>query len=346
LRAAVLRRPGEPLSIEDGIEIPALRRGQVLVRMLFSGVCHSQLMEASGARGHDPHLPHLLGHEGTGEVVDVGEGVRKIAVGDRVILGWIKGEGLDAGGSQYRRGEEVINSGAVTTFNEFSVVSENRCVKLPAKVPPDVGVLFGCAVPTGAGIVMNTVRPAPGSSIAIIGLGGIGLSALAATAMFQCETIIAIDIDPDKLRLARQLGATHSVDVRVENPLERVREYTAGVGVDHSIEASGSARNIELAFSMVRKNGGRCVFASHPAAHERICLDPFDLICGKRIEGSWGGESRPDRDVPLYAENYLAGRLPLREFLTKRYSLERINDAMDDLANRRVIRALVEIGTP
>lgn len=291
-----------------------------------------------------PNLPHLLGHEGTGEVVDTGEGVRKVTRGDRVVLGWIKGEGLDAGGTQYTRHGEIINAGAVTTFNEFAVVSENRCVKLRADIPLDVGVLFGCAVPTGAGIIMNSVRPVAGSSIAILGLGGIGLSALAATAMFQCEKIIAIDIDEIKLDRARVFGATHTIDASKCGVLAQVRELTSGAGVDYSVEASGSARNIELAFSMVRKNGGRCVFASHPPAHERICLDPFDLICGKHIEGSWGGSSRPDRDVPIYAESYLAGRLPLAQFLSRRYTLDQINDAMDDLSNRRVIRALIALG--
>jgi S-(hydroxymethyl)glutathione dehydrogenase/alcohol dehydrogenase len=192
---------------------------------------------------------------------------------------------------------------------------------------------------------MNTVQPRAGSSLAILGLGGIGLSALVAAAMFRCEKLIAIDIDEEKLRSARQFGATHTLNATSVNALDAVREITSGIGVDYSIEASGLARNIELAFSMVRKNGGRCVFASHPAADERICLDPFDLICGKQIEGSWGGESRPDRDVPIYAEAFLAGCLPLKELLTRRYTLDEINVALDDLANRRVIRALLEIGT-
>lgn len=346
MKAAVLRALGQPLDIVDGIEVPALKAGQVLVKIFYTGVCHSQLMEASGARGPDRFLPHLLGHEATGEVVDLGPDVTKVRRGDRVVLGWIKGDGLDAGGTQYRRGNEVINAGGVTTFSDYTVCSENRVVPLPAGVPPDIGVLFGCAVPTGAGIVLNTVRPPPGSTVAVIGLGGIGLSALAATNAFRCGLVIAVDTEPEKLALARTLGATHTINAATEDVVEAIRTATGGKGVDFAVEAAGSARTIEMAFDAVRRGGGRCVFASHPPADQRIALDPFELICGKHIEGSWGGDSRPDRDVPVYAEHYRSGRFPLDAFVRDRYTLDDINRAMDDLANRRIVRALVEIAPP
>ncbi len=346
MKAAVLYTLGQPLVIEDGIDIPALKKGQVLVKMFYSGLCHSQLMEISGKRGADPYLPHMLGHEGTGEVVDVGEGVRKVKAGDRVILCWIKGDGLDGGGSTYNKGTRVINAGAITTFSEYTVVSENRCVVAPEGVPLDIGVLFGCAIPTGAGIMINTVQPKPGSSIAFVGLGGIGLSALLAVRLFNCATVIAVDVEDSKLELARQLGATHTINSRDCDPLAAIREITGGVGVDYSVEAAGLSQTIELAFNAVRKGGGRCVFASHPKAGEKIQLDPHDLISGKRIEGSWGGATHPDRDFPLYAKHYLAGNFPLQLFMGKRYSLDAINQALDDLENRRVIRAIIDIAVP
>jgi len=346
LKAAVLRKLGQPLDIVDGIALPVLKPGQVLVKIFYSGVCHSQLMEASGARGPDRFLPHLLGHEATGEVVDLGPGVTKVRVGDRVVLGWIRGDGLDAGGAQYRCGDEIINAGGVTTFSEFTVASENRVVPLPAGVPLDIGVLFGCAVPTGAGIVLNTVKPPPGSTVAVIGLGGIGLSALAATNVFQCAQVIAVDTEPSKLELARTLGATLVIDASKEDVVATIRAATGGKGVDFAVEAAGSARTIEMAFDAVRRGGGRCVFASHPPAEHRVCLDPFELISGKRIEGSWGGDSHPDRDVPIYARHYLDGRFPLAQFVRDRYTLDDVNRAMDDLANRRIVRALIEIATP
>jgi S-(hydroxymethyl)glutathione dehydrogenase / alcohol dehydrogenase len=191
-RAAVLYNLNEPLVVEE-LEIPDLKFGQVLVKMAFSGVCHSQLMEARGKRGSDRFLPHLLGHEGSGIVVKVGEGVRKVKVDDPVVLTWIKSKGVDCGGTQYLKDNTIINAGAVTTFSDYAVVSENRCVKLEEGVPMDLASLFGCAVLTGAGMVLNTMHPMPENSIVIWGVGGIGLSAVMAAKLCQCAKIIAVD---------------------------------------------------------------------------------------------------------------------------------------------------------
>lgn len=345
-KAAVLVAPGQPLALWDDVEVPPLARGQVLVRVAYSGVCHSQLMEASGQRGPDPWLPHLLGHEATGEVLAAGDGVAKVRPGDRVILTWIKSEGLEAGGSRYRRGDTLINAGGVTTFSEYTVVSENRCVPLPPGVPLDVGSLFGCALMTGAGIVFNTMRPPAGRSLAVFGVGGIGLSALMAARLSGCDPLIAVDVEPAKLALAREFGATHLIDARDTDPVTAIRDLTGGAGADYTVEAAGLTRTIEQAFEAVRRGGGLCVFAGHPAAGGRIGLDPFELICGKRIEGSWGGECRPDRDVPRLAQLYTQGNLPLERLITHRYRLDDINHALSDLAAHRVGRALVEIAPP
>ena len=343
MTAAVLRELKTPLSIASDIEIPELAKGQVLVQLAFSGVCHSQLMEARGLRGEDRFLPHLLGHEGTGRVEAIGAGVTKVKPGDWVILGWIKGDGLDGGGIRYLHSGQRINAGGVTTFNEKAVVGENRVTHLPKGVPLDVGVLFGCALPTGAGIVTNTIKPRSGSSIAIFGLGGIGLSSLMATQLFECREVIAIDIRPEKLELAREFGASATIDASTEDVPRRIYDLTDGIGLDYSVEATGLASTIEQAFNAVRRGGGLCVFASHPETGARISIDPFELICGKQIQGSWGGECRPDRDIPRFAELYLKGRLPLERLITKRYKLEDINSALDDLEARHVGRPLIEI---
>jgi S-(hydroxymethyl)glutathione dehydrogenase/alcohol dehydrogenase len=341
--AAVLEQINTPLSSCEGISVPALSRGQVLVHVAYSGVCHSQLMEARGARGEDKYLPHLLGHEGTGRVEAVGDGVTKVKLGDWVVLGWIKGTGIDATGAKYAHAGRQINAGGVTTFNEMAVVSENRLVLLPHGVPLDIGVLFGCALPTGAGIVTNTIRPVAGSTLAVFGLGGIGMSALMATQLFECRQVIAIDINPEKLALAKEFGATHVIDAMQSGVLDQIRQLTGGAGADYSVEATGRAQTIELAFDAVRRGGGLCVFASHPAHGSRISLDPFELICGKRILGSWGGECRPDEDIPKFADLYRQGRLPLEKLITKRYRLDQINEALDDLEAQRVGRPLIEI---
>jgi S-(hydroxymethyl)glutathione dehydrogenase/alcohol dehydrogenase len=347
MKAAVLSRLNQPLEILGGLEYAPPVRGQVLVRLAYSGVCHSQLMEVRGRRGHDAYLPHLLGHEGTGRVVAVGEGVVKVRQGDLVILGWIKGSGLDAGGVKYRCScmDQPINAGAVTTFNEYALVSENRVVPLPEGIPLDVGVLFGCAVPTGAGILTNDLRPAPDSTIAVFGLGGIGMSALMATMLFQCSKVIAVDVSADKLALATAFGATHTINATQADPVGIIRTMTGGLGVHYAVEASGQARVIEQAFESVRRAGGVCVFASHPEHGKRISIDPYELICGKQIRGSWGGSSNPDQDIPMFAKLYAEGRLPLEKLITKRYPLEAINEALDDLEQHRVGRPLIEIDT-
>jgi S-(hydroxymethyl)glutathione dehydrogenase/alcohol dehydrogenase len=342
LRAAVLYETDRPLRIVSGIEVPPLGAGQVAVKLAYAGVCHSQLMEARGRRGPDRYLPHLLGHEGSGIVVDTGPGVEKVALGQRVVLGWIKGRGADVPGTQYRLDGTVLNAGAVTTFNDYAVVSENRCVGVPDGVPMDIAALLGCAVPTGAGIVTNMIAPEPGSTIAILGLGGIGLSALLACRLYQLTEIAAVDIAPEKLALARELGATALIDAREQEPVDEIRRRTDGRGADYVIEAAGLARTIEQAFEATRR-GGLCVFASHPQAGARISIDPYELICGKRIIGSWGGASDPDRDIPRFADWYRTGRLPLERLITRRYRLEEVNEALDDLEHRHVGRPLIEI---
>ncbi len=343
IKAAVLYKVNQPLVVESDVETPQLAYGQLLVKIFYSGVCRSQLMEARGKRGEDRYLPHLLGHEATGEVVETGSGVTKVKKGDRVILTWIKSEGIDAGGTKYRKGDLVINAGAVTTFSEYSVVSENRCVKLPDGVPADIGCLFGCVIQTGAGIIINTVKPAKNSTLAIFGVGGVGLSALMAAKLYDCSSVIAVDVEDHKLEMAKEFGATHTINSKKSNPVAEILKLTCGNGVDYSVDASGYAVSIEQAFQSVRKAGGLCVFASHPAHNDKIRIDPFDLICGKQIKGSWGGESKPDRDIPKIAGLYREGKLPLEKLVSGRYPLERINEALLDIENHKVARAMIEI---
>lgn len=339
-RAAVMRDLCQPLCIEE-LSIPDLRFGQVLVRVLYSGVCRSQLMEVRGGRGEDTWLPHLLGHEGTGIVLATGPGVSKVVPGDQVVLGWIEGDGLGASGLQFESGSGQVNAGSVTTFCTHSVVAENRIVVLPEGVPLDAAVLFGCALVTGAGMVLNQVRPAPGSCLVVFGLGGVGLSALMAARVCNLERIIAVDVSEDKLATAIQFGADHVVNPNKEDPVRAVQELTDGRGADYCLEAAGRTDTIEQAFDMVRQRGGRCVFASHPQSGRKIQLDPHDLISGKKIEGSWGGASKPDRDIPRLAQLYSQGQLPLEALIGKRYRLEQVNDALEDLEKPEVFRPLL-----
>jgi len=340
ISAAVLEQTNQPLVIHHDIEVPILKSGQLLVKLRYAGVCHSQLMEARGKRGEDKYLPHFLGHEGVGDVVKVANGVGKVSSGDSVVLGWIKGQGLDAGGCEYVQGNRLINSGAVTTFSTYAVVSENRVVKLPEGITPKTAVLLGCALPTGAGIVINQLQPKADSTVGVYGLGGIGLSALLAMNHFKPQAIVAFDVEDSKLALAKELGATHCYSVNEAGISQFKQDFP--LGLDNIIEAAGKTSTIEMAFSLIKRGGGRCIFASHPPAGEMIKLDPFELICGKSIEGSWGGATQPDHDLPLIVDIINKYRLPVEKLLSNEYSLEEINQALDDLEQRKITRALIK----
>jgi len=342
MKAAVLFQPNTPLKIIEIQNLPELKLGQVLVDVIYSGLCHSQVMEATGKRGEDKFLPHMLGHEGVGIVRAVGDSVTKVAVGEKVIMGWVRGEGADVPGGVYHYKNQIINSGQVTTFSEQTIVSENCLVRLPDGLPLDIAVLMGCALPTGAGLVMNEIQPEPNKTYAIFGMGGIGLSALITLRLFNTARVIALDVEEEKLALARELGATDIVNISGLDAVNSVHQLIPG-GVDYAIEASGVASVIEQAFMSVRDRGGLCVFASHPPKGDLIRLDPLTLHRGKQIRGSWGGSSLPDRDIPKLSELYRKYQLPLEKLISKRYSLDEINEAMTDLKNRKINRGLIEI---
>ena len=337
--AAVLRVPGEPLALTR-LRVPELKTGQVLVKVDYSGVCRSQLMEVRGLRGPDAWLPHLLGHEGVGTVVEVGPEVTKVTVGDRVVVGWISGRGIEAASPTLTTVDgEQINAGRVTTFSEYSVVSESRVYLQPAEVDNRSAVLFGCALLTGAGMVLNEARPNAGESMLINGLGGVGLTALIATQGLGV-TVIAADPDPSKRELALGLGATYVLDPVVGGLPEQVSEKFPG-GVDIAVDAAGTTSGIEAAFDSIRYQGGRLIFASHPPAGERISLDPHDLIKGRTIRGSWGGACRPDEDIPRLAKAIAGSGISL-DFMTPRtYALDEVNLALDDLEAERAMRPVI-----
>ena len=203
-QGAVLYELQGSLRLEELI-LPSLKPGQVLVEIAYSGVCHTQLLEARGKRGPDRYLPHTLGHEGTGIVRELGPEVKKVKPGDRVVCSWIKGKGADVPSTQYQGQNQPINSGAISTFLQMAVISENRITPLPEAMPLREAALLGCAIPTGAGIVLNTLGIRPGSSVAIFGVGGIGLSTVLAANIMNATTIIAVDIFDHKLEQAKVL---------------------------------------------------------------------------------------------------------------------------------------------
>jgi len=342
--AAVLTAINKPLRIEE-LEIPELRAGQVLVRIAFSGVCHTQINEIRGLKGEDRFLPHTLGHEGSGIVEAIGDGVRKVKPGDHVVLTWIKGDGLDVPSSKYARVDgSIVNSGAVATFLTKAVISENRLVKIPDEMPLCEAALLGCAIPTGAGAVINTASVSRGKSIAIFGMGGIGFSALLAAKIKGASTIIAIDISEDRLKQANLLGATHTLNTKKENVVEGIFKITGGKGVDYAIESAGKKETMEMAFKSVRDKEGLCVVVGNLSYGQTIQIDPFDLIKGKRIIGTWGGETFPDRDMPMYADWVISGKIDMKKMICRVYELRDINNAIDYMEQHAVGRVLIGMG--
>jgi len=341
MKAAILFELNKPLRIEELI-IPVLNEGQVLVKLAASGICHSQLNEISGKKGPDKYLPHTLGHEGAGVVEDVGPAVTKVKKGDHVVLSWIKGKGINASPPEYYAGKTRINSGQLSTFNEYTVTAENRVTPIKKEMPLEVAALLGCAVATGMGAVMNNAKVGEGDSVAVFGAGGIGLSAINAAAIQKASIIIAIDVNDEKLAKARELGATHAINASKVEVVPTVKDLTGGKGVDKSIESAGLVDTMEKAFMVVRNNGGKAVIIGNLSHGQRISIDPFALICGKQIVGSWGGGTDPDKDIPRYVDLYLSGKLKLDKMLTHRFSLGQINDAFTQLGKGELGRAIID----
>lgn len=339
--AAILVETGKPLALEE-LEIPALKPGQVLTQIACSGVCHTQVLECRGLRGEDKFVPHCLGHEAGGTVLEIGAGVTKVKPGDAVILSWIKGSGANVPGTTYTWRGRNVNAGAVTTFSQHAVVSENRLTIKPAALSMTQAALLGCAVPTGAGAVFNAAQPRAGQSLVVFGIGGVGGCAVGAAVAAGCNPVIAVDVVPEKLELARALGATHVVHGRQEDAVQAIAKICPG-GADFAIEATGRPEVMRQALQCVRQQGGTAVVIGNAPFGQMLTLDPFQFNLGKRLLGTWGGDSVPDRDYPRFGELIASGKLPLHGLTTRAYALTEINQAIDDLEAARVARPIVEM---
>ena len=339
--AAILVETGKPLVLAE-LEIPALNAGQVLVEIAYSGACGSQVNEAKGLKGEDKWLPHCLGHEGTGTVLETGSAVTKVKAGDKVVLSWIRGSGIEAGGCVYGWEGRKVNAGAVTTFQRHALVSENRLSLVPAGVPMDVAILLGCAAPTGMGAVANVLGARAGDTVAIFGTGGIGLNAAMAAAFAGAMPVIGVDPNAGRRELAARYGCTHVIDPAAGDVLSEIRKLVPG-GVDLAVEATGLPAVMEQAIAATRQQGGRAVVIGNARAGARLALDPGVLNQGKSLLGTWGGDSQPDRDYPRFARLLASGRFPVRELLSAPYRLADADRALADLAAGRVGRPLIDM---
>ncbi len=334
--AAVLTKQKAPLELQE-LTIPELQPGQVLVRIAFSGLCHSQLNEINGLKGEDRFIPHTLGHEGSGVIEAVGSAVSKVKVGDHAVLTWIKGAGADVPGCRYGH----VNSGAISTFMTHAVISENRIVPILKEMPLREAALLGCAIPTGAGVVKNEMQLQEGKSFAVFGSGGVGLSALLAAKGAKAYPIIAVDVSDSKLEHACACGATHTINAKERDPVAAIFEMTGGSGADFVFESAGKREAMEKAFGSLKAPGGLCVLAGNLPKGEQISIDPFELIRGKRIVGTWGGKSAIDQDVAYYVDLFLNKKIDLSELITHEVPLDQVNHLVDELQAGKVGRGLI-----
>jgi len=343
VKAAILVKQNAPLTVAE-VDLPKLDIGQVLVKIDASGICGKQMEEISGKRGADPYIPHLLGHEGAGTVVEIGPGVRKVNPGDHVVLHWVKGSGMDSLPPRYNWDDTEISAGWVTTLSEYTVASENRLTVIPQDIPSDVASLLGCAVTTGLGIVFNNAALMPGQSIAIFGVGGIGLNVIQGAALVNAYPIVAIDLFDDKLEQAESFGATHKIRADQDDLLGALTELTGGQGFDAAVDTTGNAKVRQTTYQATG-NKGRAIFAGVPHIDEQITIDSFPIHFGRKVIGSHGGETDPDIDIPRYVQLYQLGKLKLDELISHRYRLDGINQAVETVSSGKARRCVVEMGS-
>lgn len=344
IKAAILVQQHAPLEVAE-IESPdRLHFGQVLVRIHYSGICGAQINEIEGAKGPDRFLPHLLGHEGCATVLETGEGVRAVKKGDLVVMHWRPGAGIQSETPVYRWNGRQVNAGWVTTFNDYAIVSENRITPIPADFDPKLAPLFGCAVTTAMGVINNNAQVKVGQSVVVFGVGGVGLCTVQAAQMVSAYPIVAIDVVDSKLEMARRFGATHCINSRSVDDVDRqVLDVVGGQGADAVIETTGNARIIEKAYALTHADG-KTILVGVPRKGDNISIYSLPLHFKKVLTGSHGGDAEPHRDIPRYIRLVKAGRFSLEGLITHEFPLERINDAIALVRGGEAGRVLVRAG--
>ena len=342
MKAAILVEQKKPLIIGD-IKLPdKLDYGQVLVRVISSGICGSQLGEIEGVKGRDKFLPHLLGHEGGGIVEKIGAGVTKIKKGDRVVMHWRKGVGIESATPQYQWGKTTVNAGWVTTFNEFAVVSENRLTSIPHDVDFETAALLGCAVTTGFGVVNNDAKLKIGESLAVFGVGSVGMNIIQGASLVSAYPIIAIDLYDHKLAQAKNFGATHTINAATQDVAAEILKIVGSQGVDVAIDNTGNPKVVEMTYE-VTASTGRTVLVGVLDKKNKVSLYTLPLHFDKKFFGSHGGNSFPTIDIPNYLKIIKNAKAKIREMITHRFSLDNINDALDEMKSGKIGKCVIEV---
>ena len=343
MKAAILVEQRKPLVIDE-IEMPqSLDVGQVLVKVHYSGICGSQLGEIDGAKGEDKFLPHLLGHEASGTVMETGPGVKHVKSGDKVVLHWRKGLGIEGAPPNYRWRGAKLNAGWITTFNEYAIVAENRVTTIPTDSDLEVAALFGCAVTTGFGVIENNAKVRIGESVVVFGAGGVGLNIVQAANLVGAYPIVAVDLFDNRLDLAKSFGATHLINAKNQDSKSEIEKIIGVNNLDHFIDNTGQPTIIELGYQTTKPQG-KVTLVGVPKKGNNINIYSLPLHFGKKISGSQGGEAVPHDDIPRYHNLFNSGRIKLSELITEKINLENINVAISRMRsgeiNGRVLIAM------
>ncbi len=363
VKAAVLHEEGAGLKVED-VELQPPKRGEVLIRTGAAGICRSDLHFLKG-EARFPFLPAIPGHEGSGIVEAAGEGVTMVQAGDHVILSFVPGCGhcvfcetgrpnicetatrltagrmLDGTARLFTRdGQEIANMGKMSCFADHAVVPESGCIRVPEDFPLENAALVGCSVTTGVGAALFTARVTTGSSVVVVGCGGVGLNVIQGARIAGAATIVAVDILDDRLEFARSLCATHTVNARQEGALRQVLDITDG-GADFGFEAFGGNHTAEMAVEMTRKGGTTVIVGLAPIG-DKAGIDLMALVrLEKTIKGCYYGSARPRQDMPVLVDLYRRGALEIDRLITRRYRLDQINEAFEDLEAGKLGRGVI-----
>jgi len=341
MKAAILEKLNQPLIIDD-VKLPnKLDYGHVLVQVHYSGICGSQIGEISGSKGQDPFLPHLLGHEGAGIVVETGPNVKKVNVGDHVVLHWRPGDGIQSEPPKYKWKKKKLNAGYVTTFNEFAVVSENRITPVSKDYPLDLATLYGCAVTTGFGVIENNAKLKMGESIIVYGSGGIGLNIIQAASIYKAFPIIAVDRFENRLKIAKELGATHCINNSIENDsIDLFENILNDSGADVVVDNTGNNEVISKCYNLT-KSHGRTILVGVPVKGKKTSIYTLPLHFGKVLTGSHGGNGNPSEDILRYINVEINNNIDLSRLITSRFPLEEINKAIEGIKDGSIVGRVI-----
>ena len=341
MKAAILVETRKPLIIAQ-VELPhELAFGQVLVKVHYSGICGAQINEIEAAKGPDKFLPHLLGHEGSASVIEIGPGVKTVMPGDTVVMHWRPSDGIQADPASYQWNGGKVNSGWVTTFSEYSIVSENRLTTIPKDFDLKIAPLFGCAVTTAMGVVNNDAHVKVGQSIVVFGIGGVGLNIVQAAVMVSAYPIVGVDLFDNKLEMAKRFGATATFNsASTPDVVDKIRKIVGPTGADVVIETTGNPRVIELAYDLTHPQG-KTILVGVPRKGDNVSIYTLPLHFNKVLKGSQGGSCLPHIDIPRYVRLVQANRLRLDGLITHEFHLDEINEAIQVVKSGKAGRVLV-----